>query len=239
MKIAVMQPYFLPYIGYFQLINAVNLFVLYDDVNYINRGWINRNQILNNGRKTQFTLPLSQASQNKKICNIKRLINPEWERKFFKTLEMSYKKAPYYQETRTLIEEIIASNETNISTFILHSLAVICRHLELTTEIIPSSNVYQNENLNAEDRIIDICKQSHAKEYFNPAGGKHLYNTSNFLENGINLHFIQTDLDLSYSQGLNNKPAKTQFISNLSILDVLMFNSINETQKLLQRCTIC
>lgn len=122
MKLAIMQPYFLPYIGYFQLINAVDTFVLLDDVNYINKGWINRNQLLLNGKAHLFTLPLQKASQNKLINQLELSNETKWKDKLLKTIETAYKKAPQFHLVFPLISQILQYPESNLSLFIHHSI---------------------------------------------------------------------------------------------------------------------
>jgi hypothetical protein len=175
MTIAIMQPYIFPYIGYFQLINAVDKFVIYDDVNFINKGWINRNNILVSGRAHLFTIPLKDASQNKLIYEVELAVNDPWKKKFLKTIQQSYLKAPNYQQAFLLIEEIVNFQAETISELTLHALQKICAYLKITTEIVPSSSVYNNTALKAQDRILDICKQEKAVHYINPVGGMELY----------------------------------------------------------------
>lgn len=105
MKIAVMQPYLFPYIGYFQLLNAVDMFVVFDDVNFIKKGWINRNNILVNRQKYLFTVPLKDASQNKLIKEV-QIADDGWQEKFLKTVAQSYKKAEFFDEAFALIEKL-------------------------------------------------------------------------------------------------------------------------------------
>jgi hypothetical protein len=222
MKLAIMQPYFLPYIGYFQLIESVDKFVIYDDVNFIKKGWINRNSILLNEKAHLFSLPISGVSQNKKIRELKLADNKTWQRKFLSTLALSYAKAPYYQNVRILLERIFSYHSTSVADFIAYSLQQICNYLTLSTSIISSSNIYMNAHLIGEARIIDICLQEKTSIYINAAGGKNLYDKSSFLENKIELKFL-CGIPPEYSQF--NK----SFVSGLSIIDVLMFNSKEKT----------
>lgn len=218
MKIAIMQPYFLPYIGYFQLINAVDKFVIYDDVNYIKKGWINRNKILVNGQAFLFTIPLEKASQNKLICNTFLSKEDKWKEKLLRTIENNYNKAPYFSEIFPLIESIILFEAQTIATYNLNSIKVICNHLKIDTEIVPSSQIYSNQNLKGEERIIDICLKEQATTYYNPSGGVNLYNQMNFNKNNLTLTFHQAELN-PYNQ------SKNSFTEGLSIIDYLMCKS--------------
>lgn len=218
MRIAVMQPYLLPYLGYFQLIAAVNKFILLDDVHYINRGWINRNRILVNSKSTYITIPLNKASQSRLIKDISIQQETNWQTKILKTIELAYRKAPYYYSVYPIIEKIIKCNENEVSKFIYHSLLQIIAYLDIKTEIIASSVIYKNSELIAQNKIIDICLQEKATDYINPLGGIELYNTEKFKEEKIQLHFIKSHLP-EYRQ------FNAEFIPALSIIDLLMFNS--------------
>lgn len=218
MKIAVMQPYFFPYIGYFQLINAVDKFVIYDDVNYINRGWINRNRILVNGKAHMFTVPLKEASQNRLIKDIEVSDDGIWRNKFLKTIEMNYKKAPYYDSISLIISKIILSATKSISGLIRQSLIEISQYLTIDTIVQDSSAIYSNRHLKAEERIIDICRKEGADQYINPSGGTELYSKERFEREGIELLFLKSN-PIIYGQ------FKNEFAPWLSIIDVLMFNS--------------
>lgn len=217
MKLAVMQPYLFPYIGYFQLMNAADRFVIYDDVNFIKKGWINRNNILVNGKANLFTVPLKNASQNKLINELEISEISEWKKDLLKTIELSYRKAPCFEEVFDIIIRIINNDETNISGYIYQSLEKVNSFLNIDTEIVRSSSVYQNRLLKQQKRIIDICKKENAGEYINPIGGLELYSKKLFRENEIDLYFIKSN-EIVYRQ-FNN-----EFSGSLSIIDVMMFN---------------
>ncbi|MBO9636811.1 MAG: WbqC family protein, partial [Siphonobacter aquaeclarae] len=175
MKLAIMQPYLFPYIGYFQLLKTVDKFVLYDDVAFINRGWINRNKVLVNGKEQLFTIPLREASQNKKILEIDIDDTQKWRDKLLKTLQQSYKKAPQYAAVYPVIEEILQTPATRIADLIAVSITLLANYLSISTEIVPSSTIYANQHLKGPERILDICLQEGASEYINPIGGMELY----------------------------------------------------------------
>lgn len=218
MKLAIMQPYFLPYLGYFQLIAAVDKFVIYDDVNFIKKGWINRNNILLNESAHLFTLPLSDVSQNKKINELILAENVIWKKKFFATLALSYSKAPHYKDVIRLVERILNYQSKSAADFVAFSIKEVSAYLTLSTQFISSSSIYENVDLVGEARIIDICIQENATVYINAIGGKALYDKYSFLEKNIELKFL-CGLSPEYMQ------FKNKFVSGLSILDVLMFNS--------------
>lgn len=226
MRIAIMQPYFLPYIGYLQLMNAVEKFVLYDDVNYINKGWINRNRILVSGKEYLFTIPLKEASQNKLINEIYLSDDPKWRGKLLKTFEQAYKKAPFYLTAFAVTEKIINLDAEKVSDWIASSFAILTDCLGIQTDIVLSSSIYQNTYLKGQERILDICQQEKADHYINPIGGTGLYDKSIFDKAGIQLNFLKSK-PLIYSQ------FKNEFVPWLSIVDIMMFNDIPTIQGIL------
>lgn len=216
-----MQPYLFPYFGYFQLIQHVDKFILLDDVNYINKGWINRNNILLNSSSHLFTIPLSGASQNKLINELSVLDEFKWKNKFLKLIQTAYSKSPEYNKIFALIEKIIQFPSINLSSYILNSIHLLCQTLNIETMIIPSSEVYNNKILKAEKRILDICLKEGATEYINPIGGLGLYEKNEFEQNGIKLKFFTSEI----------KPYKqfnSEFVPYLSVIDTLMFLSVKE-----------
>ena len=228
MKIAVMQPYFFPYIGYWQLINSVDIFIIYDDVNFIKRGYINRNNILINNVKHLFTLALIKSSQNKKINEI--LIG-ENNKKILRTIEQSYLKAPFFHDIFPIIEDIFSNKEKDLSKFLGNSLQILSKYLDINTKFEYSSMIENDKSLQAQDRLIEISKILNATDYINAIGGEQLYDKNAFSDAGINLSFIQTEL-INYKQ-FNNK-----FIPNLSIIDVMMFNSKEDIKEMLKKYTL-
>ncbi len=216
-RLAIMQPYFLPYIGYFQLIAAVDKFVVYDDVNYIKRGWINRNRILLNGVAHTFTVPVRHASQNTRICDLELSIDELWRSKLLRTLKQAYAKAPCFEQVSPLIDQVISYPTKSLSDYLLHSLRVLVGYLGLETELVNSSSVYRNAELAGQARILDICKQEQADIYVNPMGGVDLYRRDRFSDAGVTLQFLRPR-PTSYAQG------NGIHVPWLSIVDVLMFN---------------
>jgi hypothetical protein len=216
-KIAIMQPYFLPYIGYFQLINAVDKFVIYDDVNYINRGWVNRNQILVNGSSSYITVPLKEASQNKCINEILLSKESKWQEKMLRTVELAYKRAPFFEEIYGLFKQILSSEFETIHQFNVIAIKAICSYVNIQTTIQDSSTVYGNRHLSGQDRILDICTKESANYYINPIGGVSLYDSKFFNDSDVQINFLQ-------SKPITYKQFGDEFTPWLSILDVLMFN---------------
>lgn len=231
MKVGIMQPYFFPYIGYWQLINVVDRFIIYDDVNYIKKGWINRNRILINGEAVFFNLRMNQASQNKLINQMEVLIDDVYFRKLIKTIESCYCKAPYFNDVFPIIEKLIMYDEINLTRYLEFSIRKVCEYLSINTEIIISSSIEKNNELRGQQKIIEICRLLNADQYINAIGGQSLYNYIDFLNYGIKLMFIKTQ-EIKYIQFNNN------FIPNLSIIDLMMFNSRDEMKKFINMYTL-
>ena len=221
MKIGIMQPYFMPYIGYWQLMSAVDVYVVFDDVNFINRGWINRNNILLNGGSHMFTIALSKASQNKKINEIEILDDFS---KLKKTLHMAYSKAPYYEDVMMCFDKITECKDRHVGRFILNSFRMVFEYLNVSKTFILSSEIEKNNELKGCEKIKQICTLMHADEYYNAIGGQSLYDREDFYRSGINLRFLRTK-EIVYQQFGN------AFVPNLSIIDVMMFNSPMEIKE--------
>jgi len=219
MKLAIMQPYLFPYIGYFQLINAVDVFVVYDDVAFINRGWVNRNRILVNKTAHYFTVPLSGASQNNLIneTDIAAELYAQFRKKFFATLKTSYGRAPFFCETVNLVEQVFSPAVAGITDLARQGLEAVCAYLDITTRIVPTSTIYANTQLKKADRLIDICRAESAEIYINAIGGLELYSTEDFKTRGIDLKFIK-------SKPFEYRQFGDEFVPWLSIIDVMMFN---------------
>lgn len=226
MKLGIMQPYFFPYIGYWQLLNAVDKYVIYDDVNFIKGGWINRNRILMNGEAKMFNVQMQGASPNKLINEIEVSTNVSGQKKLLRSIENNYRKAPYFEEVYNLLEEIIMNDEENLAKYLENSISKVCEFLDIKTELIISSTIEKDNSLRAQDKVIHICKTLGATEYYNAIGGQELYSKEEFKNNNIELKFLKTN-DIEYKQ------FKDGFIANLSIVDVLMFNSKEEIKSML------
>lgn len=225
MKLGIMQPYFFPYMGYWQLINAVDKYVIYDDVNFIKGGWINRNNILINKKVNLINLRIHKASPNKLINEIEVLGNETYNNKLLKTIEESYKKAPYFNFVFPVIEKVVDQDEKNLAKYLAFSIKEVCNYLGIKTQLILSSEINKNNDLRGQDKVIEICKIFKADMYINAIGGKALYSVKEFDSNGIQLKFLKTG-------GINYQQFNNDFIPNLSIIDVMMFNSPEEINKM-------
>jgi len=229
MKISIMQPYLFPYIGYFQLINAVDKFIFYDDVNFIKNGWINRNRILLNGNSHYITIQLKNASSFKKINNIEFTDNRS---KIIKTIQQAYRKAPYYSDVIPMIIDAFNINTTSISEQAITSIIATCEYIGMEVKFERSSCKYsETKELEKSTRLQKICKLNNSNQYFNMLGGQNLYSKEDFLTNGIKLHFINSK-EVSYTQ------FDKIFVPCLSIIDVMMFNTKDKIRNFLNSCTI-
>lgn len=217
LKIAIMQPYFFPYIGYFQLLNTVDKFIFYDDVNYIKSGWINRNRLFLAGAVRYMTVPLIGASSFEKINKIVIKDQKEWAQSLKSSIHQSYSKAPFYLEAMALFDRVLSSHDGTLSSLARASVIETSKYLGLETQFVMSSQSYQNHEKKSTERIIDICKIENATEYWNLPGGRELYNSEEFRGAMIDLKFINPKID-SYTQ------FSPDFTPGLSIIDVLMFN---------------
>lgn len=219
MKVAIMQPYFLPYIGYFQLMNAVDEYVVYDNIEFSKKGWINRNRILVNGKDSFITIPLKKDSDYLHIGD--RYLADSWlndRGKMLNKIIESYRKSTYFNIAFDVIEKCILFDEQNLFKFIFNSLNRVKEYLEIKTPFIISSTIPVDHEIKAEKKVMEICKAMKATNYINPIGGVELYNKGDFKKAGIDLNFLKTN-NFSYKQ-FNN-----EFVPWLSIIDVMMFNS--------------
>ena len=227
-----MQPYFLPYIGYFHLMNSVDEFVIYDNIKYTKKGWINRNKILVNNNDKIITLPIKKDSD---YLNIKdRVLADSWgqeKKKLLNLIKSSYKKSPYFNKVFPVINSCLESPNTNLFEFILNSLHLLISYLGINTKITISSNINIDHTLKSKNKVISICKKLNANTYINAIGGQELYNDKDFKNEGIDLKFIKSSF-LKYKQ-YNN-----EFVPWLSILDVLMFNKKQDISNYLNNYTL-
>lgn len=219
MKIAIMQPYFFPYIGYFQLINAVDEFVVYDNIKFTKKGWINRNRILVSGKDSYISLPLKKDSDHLDVRD--RYLADSWsfeKDKMLNRIIESYRKAPYFDSVYPIIEKSILFEEHNLFGFILNSLNLVREYLGIQTPLLVSSTIPVDHGLKAEKKVVAICKARKADMYLNPIGGVQLYSKVDFRNEGLDLCFLKTT-NFIYKQSDN------EFVPFLSIIDVMMFNS--------------
>jgi hypothetical protein len=214
-----MQPYFLPYMGYWQLINSVDKFIIFDDVNFIKKGWIHKNFVSHNGRKQQINLCIEKASINRKI-NEHRLSNEHnWRDKLYSQIRHSSTRRDLFDEYQEMIESIIFHKDYKLNDYLHYSISRICQLLEIKTQIIPSTSAYSNDHLNGQERILDICKKEEANEYLNLPGGQSLYDSERFARESIKLSFAKTNEGFSIIDDLLSKE-KDQLIRELNSITI-------------------
>lgn len=212
-----MQPYFLPYIGYWQLINAVDVFVIYDNIQYTKKSWINRNRYLLNGKDALFTINIRNDSDTLNVDE--RFLSSEYKKdKMIAMFQNAYYKAPMKMEAIRFLTEMINCQEENLFKYIYNSVVKICEYIGIKTKIVVSSSVDIDHALKAENKVLAICKELGAETYINSMGGMELYSKEMFKEHGIELKFIK-------SKPVEYKQFDYEFVSNLSIIDVMMFNT--------------
>ena len=228
MRVAMMQPYLFPYLGYFQLVNAVDVFVFADDVNFIKGGFINRNRILLKNEEYYITVACANKSQNKLIREIQ--ISDRFKgypEAILLTIRHAYSKAPFFDDVFPLIESIFNSGIDNISTLAASSVESVSRYLELNVDFKFSSVSFSHSRGQEKStRLMNITKELGSNTYINPIGGKNIYCKKCFENQGVELNFIEPEV-IRYSQ-FNGK-----FIPDLSIIDIMMHNSLEDVQKLL------
>jgi len=238
-KLGIMQSYFFPYIGYFQLIDSVDIFVLYEHVNFQKRSWITRNRILDkgNGKPKYINLTISKKDNTKTIGETKLMTDTNWKEKIDKLIYYNYKKAPYFDALYPLIQSCIYTEHNSLHQYNSEILKKISTALDIQTKIVtenPYALKIEEELSNSSDlvseckseRIYKICKHYQSDQYINPIGGVDLYCKNEFQSNGIKLSFINT-------KPYNYDQFNHESISHLSIIDVLMHNGIEKTKQII------
>lgn len=255
MKLAIMQPYFMPYLGYFQAVAAVDKYILYDQLTFIQSGWINKNRIRQrNMPVSNIVVPLIDKSSNTLIADTLIDNTKPWQKKILKSLQLGYGKSAYYNEIMPLIEDILSKEYTTISELNSSSIKRICQFLDIQTEIDSDIDRYLDLENRLHDienndytqfshlhtlpikkvaRVLEICKAEGSSYFVNAIGGQELYDKAEFKQYGIDLYFIKMN-DIQYSQNCTDG----SFEPNLSIIDVLMHNGKEGTKKLLNEYTL-
>jgi hypothetical protein len=226
MKVAIMQPYFFPYIGYFQLIGSVDLFVIYDNIKYAKKGWINRNRFLRNGADCVFTVPLRKDSDSLDVRD--RTLAADFDRgRLINQLREAYRRAPHFQESFPIVEKAVMAPRDNLFEYVHGSVVEVCRHLGIGTRIVPSSSLAIDPALKAQDKVLAICKAADASMYVNAIGGQELYDREEFRARCVELKFLKTH-SIEYPQ------FGDPFVPWLSIIDVMMFNPVARIREFLE-----
>ena len=221
MKLGSMQPYFFPYLGYFDLIYSTDRWIVFDTVQYIRHGWVNRNRILHPRSGWQYIVaPLQKFHQDTSIRDILVQEGRDWRDRLLAQLEHYKKRAPCYSPTADLVRDCLDNNELSLSRLNVAILDKVCRYIG-----IPFRYDYLSEmklELGPVDGPGDwALRESEAlgaAEYINPPGGEALFDRAKFEAAGIKLT-IQRFENMTYPcDGYGFEPS-------LSVIDVLMWNS--------------
>lgn len=230
MKVGIMQPYFFPYLGYFSLISFTDKWVVFDIPQFIRHGWIERNRILKlDGSWQYIKVPLIKHSQQTTIKDIYIRNVENWKEKILAQLQHYKRKALYFKETEELLKEIFKYESESIVDTNINAIKQICQYLEMDFNYQFSSDmkIYPSQIKEPDDWALEISKILNAETYVNPIGGVDIFDEKKYISNGIELLFLKNKL-VEYKQ-FNNT-----FEPGLSIIDVLMFNSIKETKDLIE-----
>ena len=228
-SVAVMQPYFFPYLGYFQLLAHVDVFVVYDDTQFVKQSWINRNRILEHGAAAFLTLPVASGSHRQLICE-KRLHDPRYhQQKLFARIRHAYRTAPHLDSVSAFLEPLFPGEDETIAAFNVRALGALHEMLGLHARIVLASERAYPSCSTAQERVIRVCLEEGGTRYVNPIGARSLglYDRAAFGAAELELTYLAVHPDLRYAQGGGS------FLRDLSVIDVLMFNSPARTRELL------
>lgn len=228
MRVAIMQPYVFPYLGYYQLLHASDRFVLFDDVNFIKKGWINRNRILLNGQPYTFTIPVQDVSQNRTIKDHMIGADQSWKPKLMANLKHAYAKAPCFAEVYPVLEDMFMEAEGSVAELAGRSIRYVAERAALPVSIHRASDLALSVDLKGQERILAVCAAHGATRYINPANGAELYAAERFAARGIELRFLRMNEDLSYPQ-----TGASTHVPALSAIDALMHCTPEELRTLL------
>jgi hypothetical protein len=231
MRVAIMQPYLFPYTPYFQLIHAVDCFVIFDTVQYIRRGWMHRNRIKLNGQEHLITFPTALAPRDTPIQEIVFSENAAKEReRLLIKLAHAYGRATHWDQLEQLVAPLIAGLEQGGSfvEFAERSLRSISGALRITTRFLRASDLIARASPQYQDYVLDICQALDANEYVNAPGGKDLYRAEAFAERGVALRFLHSELPPYPQQG-------GEFVPDLSVIDILANVKLEDIRDYLQR----
>lgn len=232
MSVGIMQPYFLPYVGYFQLMQHVDQWVIFDQIQFIDKGWINRNRILHPDAQKQWqflTLPLYNRKQFSSIDQLELMPDPQWKKQLSRKIDFFKKRAPFFNNAKNLLEECLSHDESSLSGFVSNSIKVCCSHLKISTPIYVQSecNFELGEISHAGQWALEIAKAMGANSYVNPLSGHELFRQEEFDRDNIELSFIKSKIT-PYRQGYR------EFVPGLSILDLVMWNDDDSLQQMIK-----
>jgi hypothetical protein len=227
--VAIMQPYAFPYIGYFCLAEASDVFVFHDDVNYIKGGWINRNRIVINGAPYLFSIPVSRWESDDFIMNVRIQSIIDFRRKFLRQLELAYRNAPSFEIGLSYVDDVLNSSHISISELAIHSIVRLYKLVGLPKTFLRSSERFSGlRGVGRSEKLTAITKALGSNNYVNPIGGTALYDKTSFAEMGVSLSFVKSKLTEYRQVGAR------EFIPSMSIIDVLMNNDLDRVRMLMK-----
>lgn len=235
MKIASHQPYFFPYIGHYSLIYSADLFVFADLRQYTRKGWMARNRILKPLRREAqyFRIGLIKPRDKASLTECCLHKNEKWKIRILDQVAHYKNVAPYFNETILIIKDLFEKKYITLLEFNIESTKVLLNIFNINTPTILFSDIEQK--VEKADRPglwgLKICKALNASAYVNAPDGEKFMPVKEYIKSGIRLGFIQPDIK-NYNQ-FNN-----EFISHLSIIDVLMFNGIKKTSEMIKKYEI-
>jgi hypothetical protein len=229
LTVAIMQPYFFPYLGYFQLAAKSDIFVFHDDAQYIKGGWVNRNRIARDGKESWLTLPVLRGAHDLAINERRYQLTPRVVDRLLRRIGAAYADAPRFEQTRALVGEILNCGDANVATFNARLVQRVAGQLGIRASFVFSSQLGKDNRLTGQERVIDICRRLGATDYVNPIGGTRLYQAERFSREGIDLSFLESTV-------ASCRPSEDPPIAPLSIIDALMFNGDDVMAALLKQC---
>lgn len=214
-KIAILQSNFLPWRGYFSLINSVDEFIFFDEAQYTSGDWRNRNYIKGPSGKILITIPVKKDKLDTRIDKIQISSNFDKE-KLLKTIKMCYQKTFFFEEVFDLIQREFNKDYTHLSDLNINLICKICSYLNINKFFLNSSDISKN-NFGKNERLVEICINRDATCYLSGPSAKDYINKKYFDDKNISIHWFRYTDAINYHQPWGN------FIGDLSIID-LLFN---------------
>jgi hypothetical protein len=218
MKGTILQPTYLPWIGYFEMIDSTDIYIVFDHVQFEKKSWQQRNKIKTSNGVIWLSVPIKREKRETRICDIKISYdhgNPL--EKHWRTITLVYKKAPYFNEYRSIFEKIYSKEYNHLSDLNVAIIKKICNVLGIKTKIVLSSMLNLNDkNMGKTEKVVNLCKKVDITHLYDAKGAKEFIDDSIFHKEGISITFQHFEHPV-YKQLWGN------FIPYLSVID-LLFN---------------
>ena len=222
-KVAIVQSNYIPWKGYFDLINSVDEFILYDDMQYTRRDWRNRNKIKTKDGSKWITIPVQVKGKYYQKIRETVIDDPQWNRTHWESIRQNYFRAKYFSEYQGIFEELYMSCQYSwLSKINYHFIIGICQILGITTQITWSMNYKLVEGKT--ERLVNLCKQAGAIEYISGATAKNYIDENLFLREGIKIIYIDYSNYPEYNQLF------PPFDHAVSIIDLIFNQGRNATK---------